>query len=519
VMLIVCVNLSNMLLARSPRRRREMAVRRTMGATRGRLIRQLLLESTLVSMSGALVGVGLASAAVGFVTRTTGLEIPMLSSVDIDTIALLFTVGIALLAGFAVGIVPALQVAEGGEAEALSSGRRGSSGGPRSRRLREVLVVAEVAMACVLLVFGGLVLKSFQQLMDVELGFEPADAYAVRVNPSRSFDELADIVAYYEGIVAAVESTPGVNAVGLTDALPLGRNRTWGLQIVGKVYDEETPNEIIFPHIVDHRYTEAMGIALIEGRSFDSGDTGDSAPVVVVNETAAQEMFGGNAIGQAISMWFGEAEVVGVVEDVKHEALDVSRTNEVYFSMAQAWSFNSMDMVVRSQLPLATLRTAVTDAIHGVDAQVPVDETWTLESTVASSVSPRRFTLQLLGAFAASALLLAALGIYGVLSYSVTERIPEIGIRMALGDSAGDVLKNVVGKTMALAAIGVVLGTVAALVGTRLITSMLYGVEPTDPATFATMIGVLMVVAAFSGLLPAIRAARVDSAGALRSAA
>jgi ABC-type antimicrobial peptide transport system permease subunit len=211
--------------------------------------------------------------------------------------------------------------------------------------------------------------------------------------------------------------------------------------------------------------------------------------------------------------------VVGVVEDVKHEALDVSRTNEVYFSMAQTWSYNSLDMVVRSGLPLATLRSSVAEAIRSVDAQVPVDETWTLESTVAASVSPRRFTLQLLGAFAASALLLAALGIYGVLSYSVTERIPEIGIRMALGESASDVLRNVVGKTLGLATIGVILGTITALVGARLISSMLYGVEPTDPATFVTTVVLLMAVAAVSGLLPAIRAARVDSAGALRSAA
>jgi putative ABC transport system permease protein len=518
VMLIVCVNLSNMLLARSPRRRREMAVRRTMGATRGRLVRQLLMESTVVSLCGALVGVALAAASIGFVTRTTGLEIPMLSSVSIDAWALAVTAGIALLSGFAVGIIPATQVAEGGEAEALSSASRGSSGGLRSRRLREGLVIAEVATACVLLVFGGLVLKSFQELMDVELGFEPAGAHAWRLNPTRSFEELADIVAYYEGIVAAVEATPGVEAVGLTDALPLGRNRTWGTRVVGKTYDEDTPNEIIFPHIVDYRYAQAMGIDLVEGRYFNSGDIGDNTPVILVNETAAQEIFGGSALGQAIAMWFGDAEVIGVVEDVKHEALDVSRTNEVYFSMAQAWSYNSLDMIVRSDLPLATLRATVSDAIRSVDPQMPVDEAWTLDSTVAESVSPRRFTLQLLGAFAASALLLAALGIYGVLSYSVTERIPEIGIRMALGESANDVLRNVVGKTLVLASVGVVIGTGTALAGTRLISSMLYGVEPTDPATFATMIAVLMAVCGVSGLLPAIRAARTDSAGALRSA-
>lgn len=518
VMLIVCVNLSNMLLARSPRRRREMAVRRTLGATRGRLIRQLLLESTLVSMSGALVGVAVAAVAIRFVARTTGLEIPMLSAVSIDGWALAFTAGIAVMAGFAVGIIPALQVAEGGEAEALANASRGSSGGVKARRLREGLVVAEVATACVLLVFGGLVVKSFQRLMDVELGFEPAGAQAWRLNPTRSFEELADIVGYYEGIVAAVEATPGVQAVGLTDALPLGRNRTWGGRVVGKTYGEDQPIENFFPHIVDHRYTEAMGIDLVDGRTFDSGDTGDNTPVILVNETAAERMFGGDALGQALDMWFGEAEVVGIVHDVKHEALDVSGTNEVYFLMTQAWSFNSVDMIVRSDLPPAALRSAVAGAIRGEDPQMPVDETWTLDSTVAESVSPRRFTLQLLGAFAACALLLAALGIYGVLSYSVTERVPEIGIRMALGESATEVMRGVVGKTLTLASIGVVIGTGTALVGARLISSMLYGVEPTDPSTFVAMVAVLLVVSALSGLLPSIRAARIDSAGALRSA-
>jgi len=518
VMLIVCVNLSNMLLARSPRRRREMAVRRTMGATRGRLIRQLLTESTYVSLSGALVGVVLAGGAIKFVTRTTGLEIPMLSSVSIDMWALAFTAGIAVLAGFAVGIIPALQVAEGGEAESLSVSSRGSSGGMKGRRLREGLVVAEIATACVLLVFGGLVMKSFRQLMEVDLGFEPNGAQAWRLNPTRSFEELAGINGYYENIVAAVESTPGVQAVGLTDALPLGRNRTWGTRVVEKTYSEDDPNESIFPHIVDYRYTEAMGIDLVEGRYLNSGDVGDNSPVVLINETAARRIFDGDALGKHFAMWFGEAEVVGVVRDVRHEALDVSGTNEVYFSMTQAWSFNSLDMVVRSDLPAATLRAAVSDAIRGADPQMPVDETWSLASTVAESVSPRRFTLQLLGAFAASALLLAALGIYGVLSYSVTERIPEIGIRMALGESAAEVMRSVVGKTLVLAVVGIVIGTVAALVGTRLISSMLFGVEPTDPTTFVSMVAVLLGVSALSGFVPAMRAARIDSAGALRSA-
>ena len=519
VMLIVCVNLSNMLLARSPRRRREMAFRRTLGATRGRLIRQLLMESTALSMCGALLGIGVAAAATRFVTRTTGLEIPMLSSVSIDTGALLFTAAIALIAGLAVGVVPALQVAEGGEAQALSSGSRGSSAGVKGRRLREVLVVAEVAMACVLLVFGGLVLKSFQVLMDVELGFEPAGAMAWQLNPTRDFEELEESVAYFEGVVASVAATPGVEAVGLTDALPLGRNRTWGVGIVGRENEENGGRFGIFPHMVDHRYAAAMGISLIEGRYITPDDDGESAPVALINETAARVMFPeGGAIGQFIDMWYGETEIVGIVENVKHESLDMGSTNEVYFPITQNWNFGPLDMIVRSQLPAEVLAGSVGEAIRAVDPQIPIDDNWTLASLVDASVSPRRFTLQLLGAFAACALLLAGLGIYGVLSYSVTERIPEIGIRMALGASAAGVRREVVGKTVFLALLGVAVGTGVSLVGTRLISSLLYGVEPNDPVTFVLMIAVLLFVALISGLMPAIRASRTDSAEALRSA-
>jgi putative ABC transport system permease protein len=518
VMLIVCVNLSNMLLARSPRRKREMAVRRTLGATRGRLVRQLLLESLAVSASGAVVGIMMAAGATRFVAGARGLDIPMLDRVSVDGTALLFTLGIALLAGLLVGIAPALQVAEGGEADALAGSSRGSSIGRSGRRLRELLVVSEVAMACVLLVFGGLVLRSFQRVMDVDLGFEPNDLIAWQVSPSREFDTLEELVAYFDEMVSGVEAVPGVQSAGLVDALPLGRNRGWGGRVVGKAY-EEGEGESYFPHVVDHRYLETMEIPLLEGRLITGDDDRQSALVVVVNETAARTMFpGGDALGQQLRLWYGDVEVVGVVADVKHRALDLSGDNEIYFPMAQLWDFGTLDLVVRSSLPPAAISGPIQDAITDVDQAVPTEDFRTLDAVVQTSVSPRRFTLQLLGAFALSALLLAGIGIYGVLSYSVTERVPEIGIRMALGESAEEVRRRVVGRTLVLAGVGVALGTALSLAGTHLISSMLYGVRPTDPATFATMIAMLMAVALLSGLVPAIRASRTDSAHALRSA-
>lgn len=519
LMLIVCVNLSNMLLARAPRRRREVAIRRTLGATRGRLVRQLLLESVLVSMSGALVGLVLARAATRFVAGTAGLEIPMLSAITLDGTALAFTVVIALAAGLAVGVVPALQVSEGGESEALGGSSRGGGGSRGARKLREMLVVTEVAMACVVLVFGGLVVRSFQEVMDVELGFEPAGAIGWQLASSQDFDTLPAINAFYDEIVRNVEAVPGVEAVGLVDALPLGTNRTWSSRVVDKEYGPDDPNDGYFPHVVDHRYLSAMGIPLVSGRLFEATDTEDAPPVVIVNEQAEREIFGGEALGRFVRMWYGEVEVVGVVGDVKHRALELGSDSEFYFPMRQLWAFQTVEMVVRSDLPPESVIGPVGAAIRTVEAQMPTEDWRTLDSVVERSVSPRRFTLQILVAFSLSALLLASLGIYGVLSYSVSERIPEIGIRMALGESAAEVRSSVVTRTMGLAAVGVLAGALVAAVGTRLVSALLFGVQPTDPVTFAGTIVVLLGVALVSGLVPAIRASRVDSARALRSAA
>ena len=518
VMLIVCVNLSNMLLARSPRRRKEMAVRRTMGATRGRLIRQLLLESTGVSLCGAILGLAIAAVAVRLVTSTPGLQVALLDSVSLDARALGFNVAVALLAGLGVGVLPALQVAEGREAEALSGAGRGSSSGRKNRRLRELLVGAEMATACVVLIFGTLVLRSFNRIMDVDLGFEAEEAVAWQIATSRSFESQTEQAAFYDGLVEAVLTVPGVEAAGLTDALPLGRNRNWSIAVVGETYEEgELPD--FFPHLVDHRYLETMGIPVLEGRGFTADDHGESAHVAVVNEAAAKLFFPeGKALGHFLDRWSGPVEVVGVVGNVRHRALAIGEEPELYFPLAQVPDYSSLDLLVRTALPASVVARPVGDAIQAVDPDIPVDDFWTMASVVERSVSPRRLTLQLLGAFALCALLLAAVGIYGVLSYSVAERTHEIGIRMALGESAAGIRRRLVGRTLVLAGAGVAFGTILALVTARFIGSLLFGVEPNDPVTYASIVTGLMAVAALSGLFPAIRASRTDSAGALRSA-
>lgn len=374
-------------------------------------------------------------------------------------------------------------------------------------------------MACVLLVFGGLVVRSFQEVMDVDLGFEPTNAIGWQLASSRDFDTLPEINAFFDEIVTNVAAVPGVEAVGLVDALPLGTNRTWGTRVVDKQYEEDE-SDFYFPHVVDERYLQTMEIPLVEGRYFDSGDNVDGQPVIVVNETAQDMLFGGEALGRRIYFNGGELEVVGVVGDVKHRGLDLTVADpEVYLPMKQVWAFETVEMVVRTSLPVENIASAVGAAVRQVEATMPTEDYRTLDSLVETSVSPRRFTLQILVAFALSALLLASLGIYGVLSYSVSERIPEIGIRMALGESAEGVRKSIVSQTMVLAVIGVAVGALVSVVGSRLISSLLFGVEPTDPLTFMGTIVVLLLVALISGLLPAIRASRTDSAGALRSAA
>ncbi len=520
LMLIVCVNLSNMLLARSPRRSREMAIRRTMGATRARLVRQLLLESTLVALCGSAIGLVVAWAAVRHVAGTTGLDMPLLDAVGVDGLALAFSILVALATGLAVGAAPALKVGDGDEAEALSGTPRGSTAGPAGRRVRELLVVSEVAMACVLLVLGGLVLRSFQSVMQVDPGFEAEGLVAWELGTSRTFDELPALMAYYDAVVASVEAVPGVTSVGLVDALPMGRNRTWGSRVVGKEYEDDE-GESFFPHIVDHRYLSAMEIPLVKGRLFTADDNVDGPPVVIVNETAARTMFPGGidaAIGQRIALR-NEVEVVGIVADVKHRALELMPDNEVYLPMAQVPDFGTLDLVVRSDLPASVLAASVGTAIGTVDPELPTEDYRTMTSVVERAVSSRRLTLQLLVAFAASALLLAALGIYAVLSYSVTERTKEIGIRKALGESASDIRRGLVSRTIGLAVAGIVLGGLTALAGGRALESLLYGVEPTDPVTFTAMVAIVLGVAFLSALVPAIRASRTDSATALRSAA
>ncbi|MEM7049538.1 MAG: ADOP family duplicated permease [Acidobacteriota bacterium] len=516
VLLIVCLNISNMLLARGPRRSAEMAVRSALGAPRRRLLRQLLIESVVLSLTGTLLGALFAFAVTGFVSRTRGLEIPLLNDMTVDGGALLFATLLALGVGVLVGIVPALQLSRAGHRTNLRGSRQRMSASRQSTAWREALVVAEVAVACILLVFGGLLVRSFQKVLEVDPGFVSEGVVTWNLDPGRVFVDRAEAVTYYERIITAIETLPGVEAVGLTDAVPLGRNRTWGITAPGQTYADDLPDITVFPHLVDHRYLDTVQVELVAGRRFDSRDGLGSPGTILLNEATAAVLYQGEEVlGRTANFGDEEFEIIGVVANTRHRSLEVESDLEAYFPITQIGSLGALDMVVRSSLPAETLAAAVIPAIHRVDPTIPANEYRSLTGQIERWMSPRRFTLQVLMAFAAIALLLAALGIYGVLSYSVTERRPEIGIRMALGESARRVLQRVVLRTLTLAAIGLAVGLVASLLISRWFSSLLYGMEATDPKTLAAMGLTLLVVAALAGLIPALRAARTKASSVL----
>ena len=519
VLAVACGNLSNLLLVRAQRRAKEMSVRSALGATRRRLVVQLLTESLILATAGGTLGVGLAFWITKWVSGTTAVSIPMLRAVSVDASALGFTLVATLVTGLVVGIAPALQLSQGREWVTLNDASRGSSGGRRSSAVRETLVVGEVALAFVLVVGGTLLLRSFVGLLDVNLGFRPEGAMMWQLDAGRSFPNDTARIAYFENLVNRVRDVPGVDAVGLTDTPPLGRNRSWGIQAKGVVYDKgEVPT--FFPRLVDADYLRAMRVPLIAGRQFTPNDRDGSELVAILNQTAAAKLFPGkDALGQVVLL-FGDREfrVVGLVSDVRHQALEKESGLEVYLAYTQVPDFGTLAMVVRSRVPATALASRVQAALRAVDPLLPVADYQTLGSVVERAVSPRRFILTVLGAFAGTALLLAALGIYAVLSYSVSQRSREIGIRMALGESAGSVRQRVVTRTLLLAGAGVVIGAVVSLGAAHLIRSLLYGVGPADVLSFGATAMILVAVSALAGFLPALRASRTDPMVALRSA-
>jgi predicted permease len=517
VMLIACANLSNLLLARSASRQKEMAIRAALGAGRRRLIRQMLTESILLSCCGGTLGVILALAGTRVVAHLTAFNIPLLAGVQVDARALGFTLMIALLAGLIFGLAPALHVSGWAISEDLKDTGRGASGSRKHAWTRGVLVISQIAFASVLLVGAGLLIRSFLRVLDVNLGFQPETAGSLRIDPSSQSSTQAQRNAYFNEALRRARATPGIEEAGLTDNLPLGANRSWGVGAKGQVYPPGQYPEA-FPRMVSDGYMVAMGIPLKAGRDFTEHDDPSSKPVIIVNESMARELWPGqNPIGQTVLGACGdEREVVGMVGDVRHIALEQSSGSEMYIPMRQCGDLWSVNLVVRSTMSPGAIATNVRGALKPLDPNIAASEFRPLETLVDKAVSPRRFVVILLSGFSSFALILASLGIYAVISYSVSQRTHEFGIRMALGAAPRDLLRLVLGKGMILAAAGAAAGLVGALGLTRMMGSMLYNVPPNDFATFVAVGLVLASVALAANYVPARRATKVDPVVALR---
>ncbi len=516
VLAIACVNLSNLLLARINVRRQEFAVRIALGARPRHLVRQTLTESLLLAFGGSLVGVPMAMWATGLLARMQTFGVPLLADAAVDPAALAVTIGLALLAGGACGVLPALHLTRSQHAQGLQQATHQRTAGRATTVARDGLIVAEVALACMLLVGAGLLLRSFDALLRVDLGFQPRHAMAWRVDPPRNFKSFAEFNTYTGNLVRSVSALPGVESVGLSDTLPLGRNRSWDAGAVGGQYPMGKYPEAD-PRIVDQNYLQTMQIPLVSGRFFDARDTSEGPKVIIINESLARELWPtGNAVGRKIAV-NGESTVIGVVANVRNGTLEQTGSNEMYINFTQCSDWSAIEMVVRSPRSPESLVPEVRATLTAYDPALPNGEYYELERLIDDAVAPRRLITQLLGLFSGLALTLAALGLYGVIAYSVVQRTQEIGIRMAIGAQRDDVLRLVLLGGLRLIGIGVAMGVAGALALTRVLQGLLYGVTGHDPLVYVANAALLTAVGLAACVLPALRATRIDPIQALRA--
>lgn len=519
VLLIACVNLSNLLLVRAAARAREFAMRRAIGATRGRLVRQALTESLALSGLGAVLGLTGAYAVVKWLAHLGDLDLPLLNGLTIDGTAVAWTVVIAGLAAALFGVAPGLAVAGGDVQEALKDSGPAAGRSRRYEHLRSALVITEVGLACVLLVGAGLLLRSFFNVLDVDLGFAPDRAAAISVDYNDSAPTPAERASRrtvaFQQLLERTSALPGIEAAGLTDYLPLGPNRSWATPVPkGRaVRADEFPNPLVY--VVTPGFLPAMGIH-VHGRDFTWSDSFTGPPVVIINASAARAYWPGeDAVGKVLVAG-SDLQVVGVADDVRSEKVEEATSWQIYYPATQQ-SPAGAHLVLRSRLPIESLGPSVLGALRELNPHQPASALQPLRSIVSHAVSPRRFFMLLVTTMAGLGLLLAALGIHGVIAYSVTRQTRDIGLRMALGATSSRVQRDVLWWTLRLTLAGVVAGLCASLVVSRLIASLLFGASPWDTVTYAGMTVVFLAVALLSGYLPARRASRIDPVIALRS--
>jgi predicted permease len=514
ILLIVCVNLSTLLLARLASRNQEFAMRSALGASRLRLICQLLTESLVLSSIGAVLGVGIAYAVTWYIAHQGSIALPLLNTVGVDDAALAWTLLISLLVGIFFGIAPGIALSRTNVQEHLKDAGRGLSAGRKPDRVRSTLVVSEIALACVLLVGSGLLLRSFLRVLDVDLGFRPSHAAVVDINydPGPKGEKIGPAL---QEIVSTVKAIPGVEAAGVADMLPLDRDRSWGLVNPSREYRKDEGQGAIV-RIITPGYLDSIGIRLIAGRDISWQDVLNKEPVVIINQSAARKHWPGqNPVGrEARGFDKRPGRVIGVVADVRVSSLESSPDSEIY--LPATYDPEGAQLVVRSQLPPNVLTSSIVPVLRHLHPAQPNNAFRPVQSLVDRAVSPRRFFVMFVCVFAGFALLLAALGIFGVISYSVTRQTRDIGIRMALGATASQVQWGVIAKTLRLALLGITAGTAGSFVIARWIASLLYQTEPTDSVAFGGMVLLLTAIAILAGYLPSLRASRIDPMVALR---
>jgi putative ABC transport system permease protein len=523
VLLIACVNVANLLLARAEARQREIAIRKALGAGLGQLIGQFTTEGLLLSLAGAALGLLLASSGLKLMVEAGRASIPRASEVTIDPTVLAATLGVSLLTALFFGLAPLVQMATGTLHDALKAAANRTTGSIASNRFRSALVSSELALALVLLIGTGLMIRAFWKLSEVNPGFEPTGLLTLRVNlPQTAYPQNANVTRFWQSVQEKIAGIPGVQSVTMMNGLPPER----------PINANDTQIENFTPvpggpgHNIDYwqntgdRFFETIGARLMDGRFFDQRDAAGGTPSVIINQTMARTYYGNeSAVGRRVRPGFNDPWriIVGVVADIKNAGLDKPAGSELFFPYRQeGYAARNGFLAVRAAGDPKLLISPVRTAVQSIDPSLPVSLVRTMDEVLAGARSRPRFLTTLLGLFSSTALILAAVGLYGVISYSVTRRTTEFGIRMAMGAGTGDVLGLVLGHGMRLALIGVAAGAIGALALTRLIRGLLYGVSSFDPLTFLAMAALLVAVTALACVIPARRATRVDPLVALR---
>ncbi|MCZ6752648.1 MAG: ABC transporter permease [Acidobacteria bacterium] len=538
VMLIACANVANLLLARATARQKEIAIRMSIGSGRGRLVRQLLTESALLGFLGGCSGVLVAATAIKLIVTAAPADVtrflPNWGEIGMDATVLIFTIGLCVSTVVIFGLASALHASKSDVNEALKEEGRGSTSTAGRNRLRSFLVTSEVALAVVLLVASGLLIRSFLHVVNVDPGFRPQNLLTMSLSlPTAKYAGPQEMASFWDRLVRHIDTVPGVESAGMVSRLPLRFGDSTGAFYIEGLVEPGTLSNLprAAYRYVTPDYFRAMGIRLLQGRFFTHRDTADSTPVAIIDELIARRYWPeGDAIGKRMANnpvlegSYGHAhwrEIVGIVGHVKHSGLDANSEKQLYIPSLQflnpRFPQRSESFVVRTSSDPMNMLASIQKAIHALDSDLPVYRPMTMEQVVSNSLAQRRLSMLLVGLFAGIALLLTVIGIYGVVSYAVNQRTHEMGIRSALGATPGEILRLVVGEGLKLAVLGVAIGLVASLSITRFISSLLYGINTTDVVTYVSVALLLITIAVLASYVPARRATRVDPMLALRT--